>query len=234
MINLSFSCPENLNAMPKTDCGRYCTSCQREIFDFTGKSSTEINKILRENPQIKCGIFDPTQVKKDPVSKVNRIFRLAFAAVFFFGISSNAVFGQEDQKSDTTIVQKVFESNTIIITGTVTGPDSLPQPFTKVWIVHKNIVIGVVTDMEGKYKLELQDDLNWQNIELHFKFIGYVEQEVIINNIEVQGYVVNMRFTEEAKYKMLAGIIMPEPNRDLLNKDPYKKTVIKGDDLNRW
>ena len=65
----------------------------------------------------------------------------------------------------------------VTVSGTVTdGEDN--QPLPGVNVVVKNTTVGAITDIEGKYTLNVPDN---QNI-IVFSSVGYVSQEVQINN----------------------------------------------------
>ena len=61
MINIKYNCPESAEGMSATSCGKFCTSCQQEVYDFREKTIEEIIQIKSKNPAIKCGMFTPSQ-----------------------------------------------------------------------------------------------------------------------------------------------------------------------------
>ena len=76
-----------------------------------------------------------------------------------------------------TLEQKKDEVKKKSITGKVT--DSKKEPLPGVTILVKGTTIGVVTDVEGNYKITLPDQ---KEISLLFSFIGMVSQEIKVTN----------------------------------------------------
>jgi len=59
---LEFICDVNLDKMPKTNSGVYCSKCQIDVIDFRGKSNSEIKNLLDANATNKCGRFQAKQL----------------------------------------------------------------------------------------------------------------------------------------------------------------------------
>ncbi len=58
---LSFICSENWDNMQPCGENKFCSQCQKEIVDFTNKTSQEINSILQEKT-VSCGKFHHSQL----------------------------------------------------------------------------------------------------------------------------------------------------------------------------
>lgn len=63
-IQLKFNCNQDWNAMKATSCGRFCTVCNKEVIDFTGKSGREVRSLIAQTGDL-CGRFTPGQL--DPL-----------------------------------------------------------------------------------------------------------------------------------------------------------------------
>jgi hypothetical protein len=104
-IKVSFICNQNWNAMKSTANGRYCDICRNEVFDFTNKTISEVNKLGKNV----CGLFLPEQVEEGltPI-KLNFISKTrCFVAsiVMLIGLESQTLKGQNQtrQKAPTEI-----------------------------------------------------------------------------------------------------------------------------------
>ena len=65
-IEIKKPCHENWNAMKLNEKGRFCTSCQTIVIDFTTKTPEEISSILSATSnQHTCGHFNRWDVKTD-------------------------------------------------------------------------------------------------------------------------------------------------------------------------
>lgn len=209
MINLSFSCGENLENAPKTICGHYCAACKEDIFDFRGKSNEEIRDILKKDSNIKCGTFDSNMAQEEVRSKVNIIFRLAFAAVFIFGLNFGT-FAQDSNchTTNTVVVSEVEQSNTIQISGKIMRSDSIPLANASIWIENGDSPIKTVTDVDGNFVLDLSDDMFGKTIIVHFESAYYEEKTLKIKNLEVKNYLVEVVL--EYQQEMTRGVIVRE------------------------
>jgi hypothetical protein len=73
---LEFSCPESWNAMSPQEGGRYCSSCEKVITDFSKMSTEEI--IRQMNPgkgEKSCGSFKAYQLQEPFNDKRNLLIR---------------------------------------------------------------------------------------------------------------------------------------------------------------
>ena len=101
-VRLTFNCPIDLDSMPCTESGKFCTKCSKNVTDFRGKSIITI-----EDPEEKqCGRFDIYQVEnpfnnwKDRfvrfsarMNNVNSRFRVVKHAAFALSVSSLFLIG---------------------------------------------------------------------------------------------------------------------------------------------
>lgn len=153
-IQIKYNCPESLTDMPRSSCGYYCEMCQKEIFDFRGKTLGEI-KDIQSRGNVQCGIFDREVAEEKLATKVQRIFRIAFAAVFILGFNTSMLFGQ------TKLIYPVAEDTTeqidqevLTVKGTVYNHRDKPIKATYTYYINgKNHEIE--TDEEGRFEVQL-------------------------------------------------------------------------------
>lgn len=62
-IQLAFPCTQRWEDMTVCDKGRFCSGCQKTVFDFTDKTQDFFNHILRQNNEQVCGRFSLNQLK---------------------------------------------------------------------------------------------------------------------------------------------------------------------------
>lgn len=60
-IQLKLNCHKDLASMAKTDAGKFCSSCQKEVIDFTQLSYSEIQLVKGDQTEM-CGMFLPEQI----------------------------------------------------------------------------------------------------------------------------------------------------------------------------
>ncbi len=89
---MKFSCSEQWEHMEPRGNDRFCTSCQKEVIDFTDWDLEALRAYFREKPN-SCGQFRPEQVETDlvPLSDKLRPMRTGlFATLTAFMIQSTA------------------------------------------------------------------------------------------------------------------------------------------------
>ena len=93
-ITLDSPCSEDLNNMQDTTCGKFCNSCQKEVFDFTKLSDNEIYKIMQANTGKVCAQLTSAQLENGftyTEETYNNIAWLKYAAsILFMGGITNA------------------------------------------------------------------------------------------------------------------------------------------------
>ena len=73
-IELSFNCPQNWDNMPLCAGGRFCSICQKVVYDFTNKSQNDYEKMYQKHNGQMCGRFQQAQLK--PISALKKVAAL--------------------------------------------------------------------------------------------------------------------------------------------------------------
>lgn len=64
-INLSFNCPKTKDSLNRISKDKFhCSSCSKEVIDFTSKTENELKQILNSKLDRTCGIFKPSQLSR--------------------------------------------------------------------------------------------------------------------------------------------------------------------------
>jgi TonB-linked SusC/RagA family outer membrane protein len=119
--------------------------------------------------EISLSLSDRSRSLKEILIEVGKQAGVSFLRV------SETIHVKKDTKRYSTVKEVV---QTIEVVGTVTSDDGEPLPGVNVLV--KNTNYGTVTDINGKYTIEAEDDAV-----LVFSFIGYSAQEVPINGRSV-------------------------------------------------
>ncbi|NOQ74220.1 MAG: hypothetical protein GQ574_19585 [Crocinitomix sp.] len=180
MIKIKYDCPESDDAMSKTDCGFYCSSCSQEVFDFREKSSEEIALIKAENPSVSCGMFTAEQAVVDNRAQVHNVFKMAFAAIFLLGFNVTMLFGQSHNLESNLIVTTTeVTSSSIFISGTLKNEKG-DQIEGSVTCYYGSESMEIETDDEGNFKVELPREAIGVKVELIFASHGYLLKSITI------------------------------------------------------
>lgn len=126
---MKFECDQDWNAMRPTTCGRFCDMCKKEVFDFTGKSIAEVNRVKAEKGEV-CGMFLAEQVEQDLFALNFPLFtraKMALAAVAtFFGLQLNNAQAAPVKPKPPIELSPVSNDHETSIEERLTGPDGHP------------------------------------------------------------------------------------------------------------
>ena len=128
-IKLKFNCPANWEEMQQLDGCRFCSHCQKKVYDFTGSTQAEFERISAGNGNQICGRFraDHTIMTAKSTSFLRRWLTAALVLLGFNVIAC------KDQPKTAAVTKKVVPIPPAI--KCVKNPDFLmgePLPPTKV------------------------------------------------------------------------------------------------------
>lgn len=228
MFDLKFPCSQRPDSMKKSEKGFYCQGCDKSIHDFRGKNKEEIMEVLCSSTTEVCGVFDTPMIR----SKMERhfsLFRMAFAAVFFLGLSSTDLMAQVGTSSEPPVEQSSEER---YIHGKVTSDDGEPIPFARVWVGMGEKRIGTISDIEGDYRIKLPADFHENNLRVQSKSILYGETIVERVSLHEGQALVNIELSNELT--MLSGMVIIKEPEQIVEPWDFNKTVLNGDDLRNY
>ncbi len=92
-VKIEKPCTVDLDKMDKTDCGRMCSVCEINVYDFSKKTTPEIIDILQKEPVV-CGQFHKRHISTDrkfykTLNKIEAFFlkiRLPKVAIGLIGV----------------------------------------------------------------------------------------------------------------------------------------------------
>jgi hypothetical protein len=156
-INISIPkpCHEDWHAMTPGNKGRFCGSCQKNVFDFTSSSDREIINAFQQNENL-CGRFLNTQLNRDlvkPKEKSSIWMATASALISFIGLGTHQAQAQGEVKveqTDRKIRYNKADKDTILVAGIVYDENKVPRP-------HLGIYGGLYkigeTDANGNFSI---------------------------------------------------------------------------------
>lgn len=205
-LDIKTPCTENYDEFKPTPNGGFCSSCTKEVVDFTNMSSDEIASFFKNKNAINtCGRFHSNQLKtynKHPkqVSKFSFIgsIGLACLSLFSFGTlqaqdTQNKTKNAENEDKKIIVKDNLKE---VLVKGNVTDTSGVPLPGVN--IVLDGTSEGVATDFDGNFvfpkKLKVGDVLI-------FSYIGMDSRKVVITNQDA---------TSQLELKMEVGLQLSE------------------------
>jgi len=116
-ISIPEPCHENWNKMTPTEKGKFCSVCQKNVYDFRKSTDLEIIRTFNENENL-CGRFKNSQLNRNLLIKQKRKSFLAVgiaSVITFFGFGNHSVKSQAilaiSQKSSSEAINGQFTIN---------------------------------------------------------------------------------------------------------------------------
>jgi hypothetical protein len=127
-ITIPKPCHENWNAMTPSETGRFCSSCTKNVVDFTTKNATEIQSFFIENQgKSICGRFKNEQLGTfnleipQSVLQQKRSFRKAFLLTLFV-VMGSTLFSCKNQNDASLGEVSIVSDSTEVVNRTQGTP----------------------------------------------------------------------------------------------------------------
>lgn len=184
--------------------GRFCSACQKTVYDFTQSSDRVIAEKINSGEKI-CGRFDASQLDRKLVliQKKPTFWSAGMAGVFsLMALESEKVIAQEIPETVQTDAKKAGQKigevaavkMFVTVTGKVSDDSGLPIPMVK--IVNQRTKAETQTDLDGNFTIESKI-----NDVLVFSFLGFKNAEKTISEK-------TMNVQMETEHLYLGGIVV--------------------------
>ncbi len=181
-------CSEDWNQMTPKEQGRHCMSCAKVVTDFTKMSDAELIDFLQSGKGSGCGRFHQHQLQRtmlpQPESHLWSFPRFLAASAISFFMAIGSALGQSVtgeimhiEQHDTADITQPAISDTLVLKGNVTDGNE-PVPFVNVLVVEANL--GVFTDFDGNFRIEIPQELYRDEYTLQFSSFGYEVKEMVV------------------------------------------------------
>ena|SRR5687768_1770721 len=193
-LSIPVPCHEKWRNFTSTPQGGYCSTCRKEVIDFTHWSESQIQNYFKNRSETTCGRFRKDQLKSYSLTPPHP--RYKFLPLSVLGLTllltSNEADGtgrkmarmeiisyEEASRQNEIARRDTLKSKTV--NGTIKAEDD-QSPLPGVTVSLKETELSTVSDVDGKFTLEIpnpkESDL------LVFSFIGYesVEKTITGNN----------------------------------------------------
>ncbi len=211
-IQLNSPCHEDLASMSPTERGRYCTSCQVDVIDFSRLSDAEVLNILGTlKGQPMCGMFTPQQLNRplvQPAAHQSLILlsrkKIAAALLLFQSLVTAATAQVKTAtKTEQTATPVSPIDSTIVVKGRVLDGYS-QEPVAGVKLGISYISPDTVTDAHGYFEFHVKPTLRSSYIVI--SHTGISNQDPFI--IEDKNVLVDSAQKEEViLYRYMGGTI---------------------------
>jgi len=187
-LDIKTPCSENFNSFKPTSKGGFCSSCEKEVIDFTTMNAQDIITYFKtKSGKNTCGQFKSHQLKtytSAPKHEKRLSFfggiGLACLSLFSFGKMQaqdrEKLAGELDNSPLKSITQNLTKN--IEVKGNIVAKeDNLPLP--GVSVILEGSTVGVQTDFDGNFTFP--EKLKKGDV-LVFSFVGMDSKKIVIND----------------------------------------------------
>jgi len=187
-IQISNPCQEEWEGMQMHPTGKFCSSCQKSVVDFTQFSDRDLQNWFNKNQGKSCGRFNPEQLDRLIQEKSNYTIHkfkpglVAASLLAFLSVpklvnanSAKAPYTQTEgqkAKSFLTAAGEVLPDTLRTIKGHVVDKDD-KQPVVGAIVSVNNKLALAYTDLKGNFEIRLPANFSGQNCDLTVSWIGY-------------------------------------------------------------
>lgn len=205
-ISIPEPCHENWLEMSATEKGKFCSSCQKNVIDFTKSSDREILLAYNQNENL-CGRFRTSQLDRTlilPKEKKSIWIIAAASIIAFLGLGNQTARAQGKIKIEQTDKKQLSDSITAKTSdknkysGIVLDEKNNPLPGATVII--RGTIIGTQTDIDGKFSIEAKKGdvlkvlfIGYKNVEFKLKKDLNLSVKMKIDEVELQGFVITKK-----------------------------------------
>lgn len=232
-LKIENPCQENWGKMSVNHGGKFCDSCQKNVVDFTTKTSREIANELKDATEKTCGRFTEAQLKEvysvssSPRLETNWYKTIAASFLVSFGVKNveaqdtlvqnqgihSPLHPHELLIGDTVLVENKMVERELRIKGTLLDAKTgEPIPFQKVFVGDK--VAGAISDFDGFFSLQFSSTILKDSIQLVVMNDHEYEQQIYYfnrSNFDLNEGVIDLKIELVPIYtRMIDGMMVIE------------------------
>ncbi|WP_323789385.1 carboxypeptidase-like regulatory domain-containing protein [Psychroserpens sp.] len=185
-LEIQTPCSENFNQFKSTAKGGFCSSCEKEVIDFTKMNAQEtINYFKNRTNKNTCGRFKSSQLaslnsQPKHVKKLSFFGGIGLACISLFSLGSMQAQDAKQQTKDSENEASKFTIKTnetdVLVKGNVSEAS---LPLAGVNIILEGTTLGTQTDFDGNF--EFPKKLKKGDV-LIFSYLGFKSQKLVIDN----------------------------------------------------
>lgn len=235
-ITLDSPCSEDLNNMQDTACGKFCNSCQKEVYDFTRLSDNEIYKIMQTHKGKVCAQLTTKQLQNgftytEETYNNNAWLKYAASILFLGGItnafSQTAVWEFKPTKTELQdkTTPKSISKDSIYIQGSiinaVTNKPLIYPMLVEIQTENNKLTTGL-SDKYGSFNCIISKTVNLKNLKivLHYQTSKNDTIQVPKEQVSIE------KTSNENEYKL---VIRTAVNSLIIPNENDKTMSIRGE-----
>lgn len=234
-LTIKEPCYQGWENMSVSEKGRFCSSCQKQVHDFTHSTIDQIKKVYSESEGGLCGHIPVKLLQEQYIDKniqteyFSYLKKFWIAAVFCFGSSLFTVDAAQAStfyKIRTSLFNFVSNANDSIVAKGVVKDKATGEklPFVSIYVMHNDsIVAKCVTDIEGKYEVKIPKE--YSIIDIKAMYLGYVSKMMKGIPVAPPYQPIKIDFDLEIDERtVLDGMIIMQDEPKILEPTPSERT----------
>ncbi|KUJ59852.1 hypothetical protein AR687_21110 [Flavobacteriaceae bacterium CRH] len=207
-ISIPKPCHENWLEMTPTEKGKFCSSCQKNVIDFTKASDREIIQAYNQNEDL-CGRFRISQLDRNIIIPKEKkpIWMIAAASIIaFLGLGNQTaraqgkiITEQTDSKQFKDSIKVKSKKDLITYKGTLY--DSQNNPIDGANVKVKRTKIETKTNFDGEFTIKAK-----KGAVLIFQSLGFETVEFKLEN--------DSKIKVKMKYQIMGEVVMVRTEED--------------------
>ena len=199
-LRIADPCHEEWDKMTKSEKGKFCGSCQKQVIDFTGMTDAQLAAFFKKkSTETVCGRFYDDQLDRGIPVLRKRIpwvrYFFQFSLPLFLttlkaksqGMVKAKTVQTESCRKDLPVygnvnplIADIYVDQGILIKGVVVNQEGNPVPFASI----ERGTVGTAADSTGAFSLVLA---NQNEIKLKVSSVGFQSKELVLSNEQVNG-----------------------------------------------
>src|SRR5688572_13588586 len=216
-LSIPKPCHEKWSSFEPTRQGGFCSSCQKEVIDFTSWSEDRLKAHFKNSRTNTCGQFKPQQLTiyelESHRSASKGWFTVFLVTVLALFTSRQTTAQDVKPKPSTEQYEPEVKIGKMALTPpadiTITGvvKDDSGELMPGVNIIRKGTAQGTVTDASGRFMLRLENPTPSEI--LIFSFVGFRTAEYVVTQDQlVQEFLVDMSLDVTRLGEVVLGGVM--------------------------
>jgi hypothetical protein len=199
ILKIEQPCKKEWSSMIGGNIERYCSSCGKNVRDFTFLTDKQVIEIIKINKGKVCGRLTEKQLQKEfNISTQNissSIIPKFLSGLFLFGffesvkannlkVNTKITDTYKVKENSKALIKDSKETHTDSIKNTIQGQviDAVSkEPLAFVNVIVKNSKTVAATDESGNFRLTIPENLLNERVVLVFDYLGYNSKEFSVD-----------------------------------------------------
>lgn len=244
-LKIENPCAAKWENMGQDENGRFCSSCKKNVIDFTTKTKREIALALANSDTKMCGRFTDKQLEESyslidsPKMQANWYQSAAASLLVMLGAKEATAQSEASMEPQTRTESNILIGDTIILE---TPPSKTQQQLMETFVIEGKMIDsetrepilfhkiytsdnkrGAISDMDGYFKLSIPASSFTDTLELIVEGIEYARKTIVLSRSQLKASESNfLEVILEMDVQLIEGIIVIDKPEKVRKKNRRK------------